>query len=356
MIRLLHGGDFHLDSPFSGLPPELASLRRKEQRLALKQLEPLCREVDLVLLSGDLFDGNRVYRETIDALRELFSSTSAQFFISPGNHDFLGENSPYLSENWGENVHIFTSSAIERIPLAQWNCDVYGAGFTGAEMPPLLSNFRVENPSALNLMVVHGELQPNSLYNGIAPETVEASGLDYLALGHIHQGGKVKIGNTLCAWPGCLMGRGFDECGQKGVYLVQGDKNRLTTEFVPILTRKYEILSVPVGGNPEAAIAAALPENCQNDCYRILLTGESSPVDVGALEREFAPGFFALSLRDHTTPPVSLWKGAGEDSLRGHFLADLKAQYLEAEEEQKRKIVLAAKLVTSLMDGREVLL
>lgn len=354
MIRLLHAADFHLDSAFSGLSPEQAALRRREQRLALNQLSELCRGVDLVLLSGDLFDSHQIYRETREALKALFASTNAEFFIAPGNHDYVTETSPYLTEPWGENVHIFTRSVLQRVHLERWNCDLYGAAFTAGEMPPMLKDFRVEDPSALNLMVLHGEVQSHSAYNPITAQEIAQSGIDYLALGHIHLRGEQRFGKTLCAWPGCLMGRGFDECGQKGVYLVNAEKNHCSVEFVPVFTRKYEILNVEAGENPEAALRAALHGDHKKDCYRILLTGESDAVNVAALEEAFSPEFFSLSIRDHTVPPRTLWAGAGEDTLRGHFLADLKAQYEAGDEAQRRKIVMAAKLVTSLMDGREV--
>ena len=38
MLKIIHAADLHLDSPFSGLPPELAALRRGEQRLLLDDL------------------------------------------------------------------------------------------------------------------------------------------------------------------------------------------------------------------------------------------------------------------------------------------------------------------------------
>ena len=55
MLNIIHGADFHLDSPFSGLSPERAAQRRGEQRDLLTRLAQLAREkqADLVLLSGD---------------------------------------------------------------------------------------------------------------------------------------------------------------------------------------------------------------------------------------------------------------------------------------------------------------
>lgn len=354
MIKVLHAGDFHLDSPFSALPPELAAVRRREQRNALEQLAVLCADCDIVLLSGDLFDSARIYRDTLDALHSFFSSLRCKVFIAPGNHDHLAEGSPYLSEQWEPNVHIFLSGKPERVRLEDLRCDVYGAAFLSPEMPALLKGFRVEDPSVCNLMVLHGDLRPNSPYNPLSAEEVASSGLDYLALGHIHSTMQERFGRTLCAYPGCLMGRGFDECGPKGVLKGTLDKGQRQMEFYPLRSRNYEILTVEAGEDPLSAILYALPQNVQEDCYRILLTGEADAPDLDLLERQLNGKFFSLSLQDHTVPRIQLWERAGEDTLRGHFLKKLKGQYDLADEPQRRKIAMAAKLVIALMDGREV--
>ena len=90
MLKLIHASDFHLDSPFSGLGPEQAALRRGEQRDLLARLADLAREkrADLVLLSGDLLDSERVYPETVQALKSALGETPCPVFIAPGNHDF----------------------------------------------------------------------------------------------------------------------------------------------------------------------------------------------------------------------------------------------------------------------------
>ncbi len=356
MIKILHGADFHLDSAFSSLRPEQAASRRKEQRLALSRLTEACRSCDLVLLAGDLFDSAHIYRDTLDALKDFFSSLSAEVFIAPGNHDFLAQGSPYLTESWGANVHIFTSPQIEKIHIERLNCDVYGAAFTAMEMPPLLRDFRAEDPTAINLMVLHGDLQAGSPYNPISPEEIAASGLDYLALGHVHSSSVQKFGATTCAFSGCLMGRGFDECGEKGVLRAEVSKRESKTEFLPLAPWKYEILTVQAEEDALASIRALLPEDTKNDCYRILLTGEADGIDLSALEQALTPEFFSLSLRDRTVPKRELWAGAGEDTLRGHCLKELKAEYDRADETKKRRLAMAAKLVTALMDGREVAL
>ena len=356
MIKLLHAADFHLDSAFSALSSEQAAQRRKEQRMALQDFAKLCQGCDIVLLSGDLFDSARIYRDTLDTLKACFASIEAQIFIAPGNHDCVLSGCPYLTEDWGENVHIFLKPEIECVHLEHLGCDVYGAAFVSSEQPPLLRGFRVADESAVNLMVLHADTQQNSPYNYISPADIAESGLDYLALGHVHSLSVERVGSTTYAYPGCLMGRGFDECGQKGVLRVEAEKNRCTSEFLPLLTRRYEILTVEVGDDALSSIRAALPETHENDCYRIILTGESDGVDLHALEDALCDAFFSLTLRDQTLPKQELWACVGEDTLRGHFLRELKAKYDAAEQEDKAIFARAAKLGLALMDGREVTL
>ena len=360
MIKFLHAADLHLDAPFSALSPEQAAARRQEQRALLTELAEAAnaQDCDVVLLAGDLFDSSSASEQTLLALRRALASIRAPVFISPGNHDCLLPGSAYLTERWPENVHIFKTDAIEAVELPEKQLRVYGAGFTARHERPLLEGFRAKTDGWTNLMVLHGDAtQAASPYNPITPEQLAASGLAYLALGHIHQAsGLLRCGSTCYAWPGCAMGRGFDECGQKGALLVELDGTSCRTEFLPVRTRRYEILQVEAGDDPLAAVLAALPQGAQEDCYRILFTGESGGLDLHALSRALAPRFYSLSLRDCTIPKTELWAGCGEDTLRGHFLLELKRRYDGADEPTRRILAQAARLTLALMDGREVTL
>ena len=70
MPKIVHAADFHLDSAFGGLPTEKARERRREARDMVDRLADLvlAERAELVLLSGDLFDGDRVYPETLDQI------------------------------------------------------------------------------------------------------------------------------------------------------------------------------------------------------------------------------------------------------------------------------------------------
>ncbi len=361
MIRFLHAADLHLDSPFAALSPRQAFAQRQEQRQLLELLTEECRqnECQLLFLAGDLFDGKTVYRDTLDALRDALSECGAQVFISPGNHDPISPISPYLTQAWPENVHIFTSEKIEAIRLEALGCVVYGAAFTMPTMPPMLTDFRVpsENKDYVNFMVLHGDTQlPSSPYNPITKAQIAESGLDYLALGHVHQRSSLfHTGRTFYGWPGCPMGRGFDETGPRGIFLGEAEKGSIFCQFLPLRLRRYEQLTVVAGDDPLANILTALPAHTQNHIYRIVLTGESESVDRDALRAALEDRFYALQIRDETVPPLELWTRCGEDTLEGMSLHALH-QALERCEtpRQRRCIELAARRIAQVCEGREL--
>ena len=172
MIKLIHGADLHLDSPFSGLTPEQAAGRRQEQRQLLNRLAELARDrgVDLVLLSGDLLDGRQTYRETAQALARALESLPCPVFLAPGNHDFYGPHSLYAALDWPDNVHIFSTEAPQYVEFPALKCAVWGSAFTAPhrEDDPL-AGFQAQGPEGwTRLAVLHGEVEGKGDYAPIS--------------------------------------------------------------------------------------------------------------------------------------------------------------------------------------------
>lgn len=359
MLNLLHAADLHLDSPFAGLTPEQAALRRAEQRTVLDRLADLANkeQVDLVLLAGDLLDGDRVYRETVDSLAQTLGRIRAKVFISPGNHDPYNAASPYALPIWPDNVHIFTSPHPVGVELPELGCTVYGAAFTAEQNETSALEHICVSGSGLNLMVLHGNTAGHD-YAPVSSAQIAASGLDYLALGHIHQGsGLQKSGGTYWAYPGCPEGRGFDELGEKGALLVQVGPGQVQARFCPLALRRYEILDVDLTdcSDPLSAVETALPPHTEGDIFRIRLTGsfDLSPQELLRLEQALAPRFHALEVQDRTRPPRDLWARADEDSLTGLFLRAMAQKCRE--EPQSDTLQLAVRFgLAALEQGEDV--
>jgi len=351
-LKILHSADWHLDSPFAGFSQSQRAFLKQEQRKIPGKIADLCRseDCDLVLLAGDLFDGEAT-RETLEAVKAALKHCGVPVLISPGNHDFCMPGSPWLEEAWPENVFVFTGE-LESVTIKGLDCRIYGAGYQSMDSPGLLENFQAEGEERYRLAVLHADpTQKNSPYSPITTAQVKKSGLDYLALGHIHTAGAFRAGKTLCAWPGCPMGRGWDETGEKGVCIVTLS-DTAEIEAVSLNTLRFHELEVDIGEDAALALEDALPAAGSEDFYRISLVGIGS-VDLPKLNRGLT-AFPHLQLRDRTEAYVDIWVDADEDTLEGIYFGMLRKTMEENPEEAKR-IHLAAEISRKLLKGKEVI-
>lgn len=352
-LKILHSADWHLDSLFAGFPNDQRKLLKEEQRKIPGKIADLCRreDCDLVLLAGDIFDG-AASQETLDILKDALASCGVPVLISPGNHDFCAPGSPWLEEQWPQNVFVFTGG-LESVSIMGLNCRIYGGAFQSMDCEAMLKNFEAEGDEKYCIAVLHGDpTQKDSPYNPITTAQVRNSSLDYLALGHIHKAGAFRAGNTLCAWPGCPMGRGWDETGDKGVCIVTLEEEA-QIRAVSLDTLRFYDLEVDIGEDAAGALDAVLPGVGSDDFYRITLTGWGE-VDPAALRARF-PTFLNLELRDQTEPPMDIWADADEDSLEGVYFGMLRKAISE-DPDNARRIQLAAEISRKLLAGREVTL
>lgn len=350
-LKILHSADWHLDSPFTGFSDQQRRYLTKEQKKLPRKITDLClrEDCDMMLLSGDLFDGEPS-GDTVAIVKKELERCGVPVLIAPGNHDFCSVGSCWLEEVWPENVFIFTGG-LESVTIQGLDCRIYGAAFSSMDSPALLEGFCAQGEERYRLAVLHGDpLQRNSPYNPVSNAQVRASGLHYLALGHVHKAGAFRSGETMCAWPGCPMGRGWDEIGDKGVCIVNvGEETTVRAVSVPGV--RFHDLTVDVDAGVEAAVEAALPAAENNDFYRITLTG-SADVDLRQLQQRFS-GFPNLQLRDRTQAPVEVWADTDKDTLEGIYFGMLRRALTE-HPEQAEEIQLAAEISRKLLCGREV--
>jgi len=356
MMKLLHSADWHLDAPMLGKTPEQAAYLRQELLLIPEKIAQLCREqaCQMLLLSGDLFDGDYT-KETYLAVYRALESLTIPVFISPGNHDCCCPGSVYLEEPWPDNVHIFTKCAVESIVRPQLDCTVFGAGFESMDCPALLKDSQLEADTKWRIAVMHGDpTAAASPYNPVTSKHVRDSGLHYLALGHIHKTGQILSGDTLCGWPGCPMGKDYGETGIKGVLAVTLD-DTVSCTFVPLDTPRFFDERVDVGEDAAAAVAGIIPAASTMNFYRITLTGYSPKLELDQLRNRFshAPN---VELRDQTLPELDLWSAIGEDNLEGMFFRILHSGLDTESQRLRQQIKAAAKISRQILDGQEVIL
>ncbi len=347
MIKFVHISDLHLDSPFSGADLDERRERRAELRKALVAVTLFCAEnlTDILLIAGDLFDGEFAGRETSAFVADCFSKIPhTRVFISPGNHDYFGPHSPYKCCDFTSNVHIFTEEKLSCVEIPELDCAVYGYGFNSEKMSERPTwGIHPHNTDRINILVGHGDLDSPSAYYNIRSEDLAVSGLDYAALGHIHKpSGLMQFGSTACAYSGCLVGRDYGECGVRGLVTGTISKAGTEIEYLRVSGRIYEKITVDVTGKSFSQLLSEIKEKCallgRQASVHIVLTGERD--DFFALPKPMVekelPHIQRIRITDKTTEVTGYDRLLVESSLRGHYARMLRP-YIESDSERLRE-------------------
>lgn len=368
MIKIVHTGDIHLDSPFSGLDERRAEIRKTELRGAFSSLMTFVRvkNVDLLLIAGDMFDRGFVTRETIAiVLREFSRVPSCRIVISPGNHDPYTPDSVWAKVKFPKNVYIFNSEKQTKFEFPEINCDVYGYAFTGESMISSPVTPSDEN-GRLRVLCAHAHLDaPASVYAPVTSSQIIMGHFNYAALGHVHNPPELsRTERCTFGYCGCLEGRGFDETGVKGaVYVELSDDGKCSAHKMSFSHRRYEIADVDVTG------AASLPDVQErirdvirdrkfdaDVVLRVVLRGElpASMVISPELAASGIDSVFALEVRDETTPTIDTSYLEHDPTVKGAFYRAL-APSLSDPDPNKRKIALRAlRLGLAAMAGESI--
>lgn len=370
-VKILHGADFHFDTPFKELSASMGEKRNEDIKKSFESLINIVKEdqVEILLLCGDIFDNKCIKKSTLEFLKDrLESINKTKVFIVAGNHDPLNDRSFYNLLTWPENVHIF-SNDMEAAVLEDLKTVVYGKSFSSNyEKTSLLKGFQVpvEHKDYINIMALHGEIargEQENEYNPLTLEEIRNSKLDYLALGHRHGFSNVKReGETFYAYSGCPEGRGFDELGEKGIIIGEVYKGYNNLKFRAISQRMYELIEVDLTGiNSQEeilrSIISSVDENKRvKNFYKIILKGEiysDLPINIKKLQYRLKELFYYIKIIDETTVKLDYDMVKNENSLRGIFLRKVYKK-LEEEPENKESLERALKLAFNALREEDI--
>ena len=368
MLKIIHTGDIHLDSPFSGLDERRAETRKTELRGTFSSLMTCVRmnNVDILLIAGDMFDRGFVTRETLAiVMREFSRVPSCRIIISPGNHDPYTPDSVWAKVRFPDNVYIFSEEAFSCFEFPEINCDVYGYAFTGESMTssPVA---RTEDNGRIRLLCAHAHLDaPASVYAPVTSSQILISHFDYAALGHVHNPPELsRTERCTYGYCGCLEGRGFDEIGVKGAYYIEiNDDGSRSVRKLSFARRHYESIEVNVTGavsvpDVQDRIRAAIREHKYNDevLLRATLTGELPPSMVisPSIVANGIDGVFALEVRDNTTPAIDTDYLATDPTIRGAFFRALSPSLSDPDPKKRHTALRALRYGLAAMSGESI--
>ena len=258
-MKFIHAADLHVDSPLRGLDgydgAPVARLRGASRQALIALVElALEQNVAIVLLAGDIYDGNWAdfrtglfFREQMLRLRRA----GILVFMVKGNHDAESQITKQLPEV--EGVHVFSAHKSETIDLEALGVAVHGRSFPHRAVPEdLVPLYPDPLPGRFNIGLLHTSLTGREGHDSYAPTSVEAlcdKGYDYFALGHVHAREVVRPSDPRIVFPGNLQGRHAKETGPKGCELVTVEGGVITAaEFIPLEVVRWHQFRLDVTG------------------------------------------------------------------------------------------------------------
>lgn len=345
MIKMIHCADLHLDSPMeTHMTRQQASDRNTELIRSFIRLTEYAEEneVRAVIIAGDLFDGERIKARTVDAVLDAIRRTpGVDYLYLAGNHEgaadaFAEHDLPNNLKRFGKNwkKYEYGEATVSGIELDEENAESLYQSLPKQE-------------GSVTIVTLHGQIGTACGNGLINLNLLKERGIDYLALGHIHAytEGRLDAKGSYC-YSGCLEGRGFDECGEKGFVLLTVEEGRLSHEFVPFSCRKLHRLSVDISGlTKNAEILQRMQEAAEGigraDMVEYLLTGSVDPtadIAIGYLQKMAEQqGFFFTKVKDETHMAIHPEDYQKDISLKGEFIRLVLAS--DASEEDKAAII-----------------
>lgn len=364
-IKLLHTADIHLDARFSGLPAAKRQQRRQGLRDTFNRVvdEALKNKVDVLIISGDLFDSHQPAIDTINFVLHNFKrldENDIAVVLVPGNHDYFAEDSVFSQATFPPNVHVFKSDSWENFVLPN-----NGVNFLGIACHAFSSTRNVlaemnqkQMPTGCTVALLHGSLD-YGFYDGeqcypFSLDDVKGLKIDYLALGHYHNSTSNGAGN-LAYYPGSPEGLKFTETGTRHALLIKISDRRVTVEKIAVNRFIYEqadldCTNFSTSEQIRQAISGLADEN---KLLRIELTGAPDlDLDITFDGTDLAQRFFHLEIINGLRIPKEFSQG-GDYTIKALFLERMASRLAAAAtDEEKREINLAIRLGIAALDGR----
>lgn len=352
-MKILHMADVHLDSKLTRyLDNEKARERRNELLLTYIDAVKYAAKngIEVIIIAGDLFDVRKISATARDAVRDsIEQNPEITFFYLRGNHDADSFVQAVIEKNGKlpENLKMFSR---EWTSYRVTSKDGMSVVITGAEMDSennlrLVSSLAL-NHSDFNIVTLHGQETATVSKNDaevIPLREFRNRGIDYMALGHIHEPKIEKLdARGTYSYSGCLEGRGYDECGVHGFNVIDvteiSGNPEMSIQFVPFARRIIHRIELDLGmGNSGAMqemidspqIARLAKEKLayvgveEKDMVRLELIGKISAsvdIDTDYIRKLLEDDYYHIKVVDKTGVFINYEDFALDMSLRGEFV------------------------------------
>lgn len=363
-MKIIHCADVHLSSNLmTNLDKERAKNRNIELLMNFERMVEYAEEnfVQAIMLVGDLFDDTVVSSYILQQVLDIIKiHEEIDFFYVRGNHDRT------VFEDW-------TGSFPDNLILFQKHFKSFLCGevvISGMECEGVCLDQTLEQvyfvEDKINIMMLHGRVvekcEASVLEDQIPLSKLRNKHIDYLALGHIHSYSEKRLDERgRYCYSGCLEGRGFDECGQKGFVLLDivEESKKIRTTFLPFTKRMlYEEQLAMDAEMTKADMEELIKQKlykigCNKEDYvKIKLTGEMSQDCqryLWYLKKKFEQKYYYFQVVDETNIKDEYHQFAEQETLKGEFIRLVEGSTYS--ESDKREII---RLGMNALTGEEL--
>ncbi len=358
MVKIIHCSDLHLDSALgSNFPPEKAAQRNAELcgTFARMVRYALQEQVSAVLIAGDLFDSAYVSVRTAEFVTgQIRDAAGITFFYLRGNHD--EKHDVFAAVKKPDNLVTFGS---------RWESFRCGQAVITAIEPEgdmwlqMYDDLHLDKHD-LNIVMLHGQIATQSAPERIALPLLRGKPIHYLALGHLHSYSKapLDVQGEYC-YCGCLEGRGFDECGEKGFMLLDVAPDRIKSRFVPFAMRTLHEIHVDISDAETVTQILTQMRLCaegigKDDLVKFVLTGTytlQTQKDTVFLRKMLESDFWYVKIKDESSLQIDPCSYEYDVSLKGEFIRSVMASDRSTAE---KELIISCGI--RALNGQEVVL
>ena len=330
VMRFIHTSDIRLfASPEEEY--EWGEIKKKDIEESFDRLLRECdeRDVDLLLIAGNLFNAPPTVDDMEYIDKKLSTLVKTRTVIIPGNLDYIRAGSAASVYRFESRTVLLPADKTTNAYLRGINTCVTGFGY-GRESytENIISKIDPGRQDAVNILLGVGG---DKYHMPFKPETVARKGFDYIALG-----GRSKAAHLLknrLAYSGCPEPVYADETGRRGFILGEIDDNGTRIKWIPSNKRSYIDLSItltPELTNEEVSqkLEDMVMKLGNENIYTIIFKGFASEGFAPDLKR-IKERFMIRNIEDLTISEKDEQKlrEENEANLIGSFISDIKNSY-----------------------------
>ncbi len=324
-MKFLHTADIHY-----GAAPDANRPWGKERARAIRdgfaRVISVCKSesVDLLIISGGLFDGHPTLEWIEDVDNAFRFIPETKVYIIAGEDDYLFANSPAASYAWSGNVKYCTQSEFTPAVYEELGVTVVGASCDRAHFVKDRIAGAQADAAMASILVLSGE--------NIEEDDIPA-GFAYAALGGSHSPRTMRDGRVVNA--GAPEPLGPKDTGKHGFYIGEIDIQEKKLAALKLVRRQgvmYTTLAVDVtpastGQEVEDNIRRALENRGRENIYTLKIRGKCSPEESFEL-RGIRDDFRIEEIINETEPEydyVQLFREHPSDMI-GLFVKDMNVE------------------------------